>query len=110
MQKLRKKNDFIFIHFSTDEVYGSIKKGSFDESSPLRPEFTLFSIKASADMLVGAWNKTYDFPSLIINSTNNYGPFQFPEKLIPVVICSMSLQNKKIPVYGEDLMLEIGFM
>ena len=101
-KKLRKKNDFIFIHFSTDEVYGSIKKGSFDESSPYDPSSPYSASKASADMLVSAWNKTYDFPSLIINSTNNYGPFQFPEKLIPVVICS-ALQNKKIPVYGDGL-------
>ena len=102
LKEVRKKNDFYFIHCSTDEVYGSIQKGSFDESSSYDPSSPYSASKASADMLVNAWQKTYDFPSLIVNSTNNYGPFQFPEKLIPVVICS-ALKNRKIPVYGDGL-------
>ena len=97
------KNAFKFIHISTDEVYGSIenkKKSAFKEESKFKPNSPYSASKASSDLLVRAWNRTYDFPAIITNCVNNFGEWQYPEKLIPVVISSCLL-NKKIPVYGK---------
>jgi len=92
-----------FIHVSTDEVYGSLgKTGAFTEDSPYKPNSPYAASKASADMLVRAWHETYGFPAIITNCSNNYGPYQFPEKLIPVVTLR-ALAGKNIPVYGRGL-------
>ena len=102
-QRNMKKNDFKFIHISTDEVYGSIenkKKSAFKEKSKFKPNSPYSASKASSDLLVRAWNRTYDFPAIITNCVNNFGEWQYPEKLIPIVISSCLL-NKKIPVYGK---------
>tara|TARA_Y100001935_G_C17242408_1_gene476423 strand:- start:165 stop:1184 length:1020 start_codon:yes stop_codon:yes gene_type:complete len=95
--------NFKFIHISTDEVYGSLgKNGLFTEKSPFNPSSPYSASKASSDHLVNAWNKTFDFPSIITNCSNNYGPYQFPEKLIPLIITNC-LDNKTLPVYGSGL-------
>ncbi|MCD6093869.1 MAG: dTDP-glucose 4,6-dehydratase [Candidatus Omnitrophica bacterium] len=91
-----------FIHISTDETYGEIKKGRFSEDSPLSPNSPYAASKAAADLLIKAYIRTYKFPAMIIRPCNNYGPWQYPEKFIPVVICK-ALQNKKIPVYAQGL-------
>ena len=99
----KKNKDFRFIHVSTDEVYGSLGiKGKFNESSPYNPNSPYSASKAASDFLVRAWYKTYSLPIIITNCSNNYGPYQFPEKLIPLVIVSC-ISNKKIPIYGNGL-------
>jgi dTDP-glucose 4,6-dehydratase len=89
-----------FLQISTDEVYGSVLRGSFKESSRLDPSSPYAASKAAADGLVMAYYKTHNLPVLITRSSNNYGPYQFPEKLIPLIITN-ALNNKKIPVYGD---------
>jgi dTDP-glucose 4,6-dehydratase len=93
--------DFRFIHVSTDEVYGSLgPRGLFSETSAYAPNSPYSASKASADHLARAWGETYGVPVLITNCSNNYGPFQHPEKLIPTVIRS-ALSGKPIPIYGK---------
>lgn len=95
------KENFRFLHVSTDEVYGSLgDTGLFTEETPYDPRSPYSSSKASSDHLVRAWYHTFGLPTLITNCSNNYGPYQFPEKLIPVVILK-ALQGKEIPVYGK---------
>jgi len=96
-----KKKDFRFLHVSTDEVYGDlpINDPPFTENSRYRPSSPYAASKASSDHFVRSWYRTYGFPILITNCSNNYGPYQFPEKLIPNVILS-ALSHRKIPVYG----------
>jgi len=95
-----KKGAFRFLHVSTDEVYGSLgDDGFFTEETPYDPRSPYSSSKASSDHLVRAWQHTFGLPTLITNCSNNYGPYQFPEKLIPVVILK-ALQGNEIPVYG----------
>ncbi len=95
------QKNFRFLHVSTDEVYGSLGKvGDFDEKSAYHPSSPYAASKASADHLVSAWNTTYGLPVVISNSTNNYGPWQFPEKLIPTVIVK-ALDGAPIPLYGD---------
>ncbi|UCF71491.1 MAG: dTDP-glucose 4,6-dehydratase [candidate division WOR-3 bacterium] len=91
-----------FVHISTDEVYGSITRGNFREDSVLNPSNPYSASKAAADGLVLAYYKTYGLPVVITRSSNNYGPYQFPEKFIPLVIFN-AMENKKIPVYGDGL-------
>ena len=92
-----------FHHVSTDEVYGSLgATGFFIETTPYAPNSPYSSSKASSDMLVRAYHHTYGLPTVITNCSNNYGPYQFPEKLIPVVIQSI-LARKPVPVYGDGL-------
>jgi dTDP-glucose 4,6-dehydratase len=92
-----------FHHVSTDEVYGSLgATGLFIETTPYAPNSPYSASKASSDMLVRAYHHTYGLPTVITNCSNNYGPFQFPEKLIPVVIQSV-LARKPIPVYGDGM-------
>ena len=94
---------FRFHHVSTDEVYGSLgAEGRFTESTPYAPNSPYSASKAGSDMLVRAYFHTYGLPAVITNCSNNYGPFQFPEKLIPVVIQSV-LARKPVPVYGDGL-------
>ena len=96
-----KNKNFKFLHVSTDEVYGSLGiSGKFLENSPYDPSSPYSASKAGSDHLVRAWNKTYDLPVLITNCSNNYGPYQFPEKLIPLMIIN-ALNNKSLPVYGK---------
>ena len=96
-----RKDTFRFLHVSTDEVYGELgETGLFTEETPYDPRSPYSSSKASSDHLVRAWHHTYGLPTIITNCSNNYGPFQFPEKLIPVVILK-ALQGKEIPVYGS---------
>ena len=91
---------FRFHHVSTDEVFGSLgAEGRFDEESPYRPNSPYSASKASADHLVRAWRHTYGLPVLVTNCSNNYGPFQYPEKLIPVLILN-AVAGKPLPVYG----------
>jgi dTDP-glucose 4,6-dehydratase len=92
-----------FHHVSTDEVYGSLgATGYFTEATPYAPNSPYSASKASSDMLVRAYHHTYGMPAVITNCSNNYGPYQFPEKLIPVVIQSV-LARKSIPVYGDGM-------
>jgi dTDP-glucose 4,6-dehydratase len=92
-----------FHHVSTDEVYGSLgATGFFTEATPYAPNSPYSASKASSDFLVRAYHHTYGLPTVITNCSNNYGPFQFPEKLIPVVIQSI-LARKPVPVYGDGL-------
>src|SRR5579884_2899147 len=92
-----------FHHVSTDEVYGSLgATGLFTETTPYAPNSPYSSSKASSDLLVRAYHHTYGLPVVITNCSNNYGPFQFPEKLIPVVIQSV-LARKSIPIYGDGM-------
>ena len=91
-----------YIQISTDEVYGSIEKGLFTEESPLKPNSPYASSKAGADLLVRAYFKTYNLPILITRSSNNYGPYQYPEKLIPLFITNL-IEGKKVPLYGDGL-------
>tara|TARA_Y100001935_G_scaffold70757_1_gene59138 strand:+ start:1595 stop:2611 length:1017 start_codon:yes stop_codon:yes gene_type:complete len=96
-----KKEDFRFHHISTDEVYGSLGfDGAFNEKSLYRPNSPYSASKASSDHLTRAWSKTYKLPVLISNCSNNYGPFQYPEKLIPLVITNC-IDLKPIPIYGD---------
>ncbi|HLD81212.1 MAG TPA: dTDP-glucose 4,6-dehydratase [archaeon] len=95
-----RKNDLEkFVQVSTDEVYGSTKKGSFTEESQLNPSSPYSATKASGDLLCHAYHKTYGLPVVVTRSSNNYGPRQFPEKLIPRMIVN-ALRNKPLPVHG----------
>ncbi|MBN2831477.1 MAG: dTDP-glucose 4,6-dehydratase [Candidatus Omnitrophica bacterium] len=96
----RKYNVKKFIFISTDEVYGEISKGKFSEKSAVRPNSPYAASKAAADLLTQAYIRTYKFPAIIIRPCNNYGPWQFPEKLIPVAIASV-LKGGKAPVYAR---------
>ena len=96
-----KRNLFKLIHISTDEVFGSLgENGKFNEKSNYSPRSPYSASKAASDHLVNAWHHTYDFPAVITNCSNNFGPWQFPEKLIPTII-TKALKNKKIPIYGN---------
>lgn len=97
-----KKKTFRFHHISTDEVYGDLGKTNnfFTEDTPYKPSSPYSASKASSDHLVRAWHRTYKFPVLITNCSNNYGPYQFPEKLIPLIILN-ALEGKNLPVYGN---------
>ncbi|HSW27417.1 MAG TPA: GDP-mannose 4,6-dehydratase, partial [Burkholderiaceae bacterium] len=95
------KSAFRFLHVSTDEVYGSLAPGAaaFDEQHPYEPNSPYSASKAASDHLVRAWHHTYGLPVLTTNCSNNYGPYQFPEKLIPLMIVN-ALAGKPLPVYG----------
>lgn len=96
-----KPSDFRFHHISTDEVYGSLgPTGLFTEDTPYSPNSPYSASKASSDHLVRAWHETYGLPIVISNCSNNYGPYQFPEKLIPVIIIN-ALAGKPLPIYGK---------
>ena len=96
-----RKAAFRFHHVSTDEVFGALgEDGDFTEATPYDPNSPYSASKAGADHLVRAWGRTYGLPVVLTNCSNNYGPFQFPEKLIPTVI-TRALEGKSIPVYGD---------
>ena len=96
------KSIFKFHHISTDEVYGDLENTSdlFMETTPYQPSSPYSASKASSDHLVRAWHRTYGLPTLITNCSNNYGPYQFPEKLIPLIIINC-LDGKNLPIYGD---------
>ncbi len=95
------KEGFRFHHISTDEVYGSLgATGLFSEDSPYQPNSPYSASKASSDHMVRAWHETYGLPVLITNCSNNYGPYQFPEKLIPLIMLN-ALSGKPLPIYGK---------
>lgn len=97
----QKKADFRFHHVSTDEVFGSLgDDGFFTETTPYAPRSPYSASKASSDHLVDAWHHTYGLPVVLTNCSNNYGPFHFPEKLIPLVILN-ALERRPLPVYGK---------
>jgi dTDP-glucose 4,6-dehydratase len=98
---LAKDPAFRFLHISTDEVYGALGlEGIFTEETPFRPNSPYSASKAGGDLLVRAYFETYSFPTLIVRPSNNYGPFQFPEKFIPLMITNL-LEDQPIPVYGR---------
>ncbi len=97
----QKRQYFRFLHISTDEVFGQLgKEGKFNETTPYNPSSPYSASKASSDHLVRAWHRTYGLPVLITNCSNNYGPYQFPEKLIPLTIIN-AISNKPLPIYGR---------
>jgi dTDP-glucose 4,6-dehydratase len=89
-----------YVQVSTDEVYGSIESGSFTEASPLEPSSPYSATKAGADLLVASYHHTYGLPALVCRGSNNYGPYQYPEKLIPLMILN-ALHGDPLPVYGD---------
>jgi dTDP-glucose 4,6-dehydratase len=98
-----KRDKFRFLHVSTDEVYGSLgASGSFTEDMPYAPNSPYAASKAASDHLARAWCKTFGVPVVISNCSNNYGPFQFPEKLIPLCV-TKALQGELLPIYGQGL-------
>jgi len=101
LQVARKLGVARFVHISTDEVYGDIRPGAFaDENSPVEPSSPYASSKAASDLLVRAYVRTYGFPGIITRSSNNYGPYQFPEKFVPLLITN-ALVDKPLPIYGD---------
>lgn len=100
LDELKKFKDKLFIHISTDEVYGSIENGSFSEDDPLMPSSPYSASKAGGDRLVYSYFKTFNLPVIILRPCNNYGPHQFPEKLIPLFITN-ALEDRELPLYGD---------
>jgi|SRR3989344_5511322 len=100
LEAAKKYNIKKFLQISTDEVFGSIENGSFNENSLLQPNSPYSASKAGGDMIVRAYNKTFGIPALITRSSNNYGPYQYPEKFMPLFITNL-LENKKVPLYGD---------
>jgi dTDP-glucose 4,6-dehydratase len=100
----QQQSAFRFLHVSTDEVYGSLhaKDPAFEETTPYAPNSPYSASKAASDHLVRAWHHTYGLPVLTTNCSNNYGPYQFPEKLIPLVIAN-ALAGKPLPIYGDGM-------
>ena len=100
-QAPERRDAFRFLHVSTDEVYGSLgAEGLFKETTPYAPNSPYAASKAASDHLVRAWHHTYGLPTLTTNCSNNYGPYQFPEKLIPLIVLN-ALARKSLPVYGD---------
>ena len=97
-----RQRDLRFLQVSTDEVYGSIESGSFTESSPLDPSSPYSATKAGGDLLVSSYFHTHGLPTVICRGSNNYGPYQYPEKLIPLMILN-ALSGDRLPVYGDGL-------
>ncbi|MFZ7171620.1 dTDP-glucose 4,6-dehydratase [Avibacterium avium] len=102
----QKQRDFRFIHVSTDEVYGDLQKDqpAFNEGSIYAPNSPYSASKASSDHLVRAWYKTFGLPAIITHCSNNYGPYQFPEKLIPLMILN-ALSGEPLPIYGNGMQI-----
>jgi dTDP-glucose 4,6-dehydratase len=97
------RSDFRFLHVSTDEVYGALGEvGAFRESTPYAPNSPYAATKAAADHLVRAYHKTFGLKTIITNCSNNYGPYQFPEKMVPLTVLN-AVEGKSLPVYGDGL-------
>jgi dTDP-glucose 4,6-dehydratase len=91
-----------FVHISTDEVYGSIEQGSFTESDPLEPRSPYSASKAGSDLIALSYHATYGLPVVVTRSSNNFGPYQYPEKVIPLFVTNL-LEGRKVPLYGDGL-------
>ena len=102
LDSCRKHEISKFLQVSTDEVYGSIDEGSWDEEFPLLPNSPYSASKAGADLLVRAYGRTFDFHTNITRCSNNYGPYQYPEKVIPLFVTNL-IRGKQIPIYGKGL-------
>jgi dTDP-glucose 4,6-dehydratase len=102
LESARKSDVGNFLQVSTDEVYGSITEGSWDENFPLKPNSPYAASKASADLISQAYHRTYGMDVRITRCSNNYGPYQYPEKVIPLFITNL-IQDKKVPLYGQGL-------
>nr|NIM03376.1 NAD-dependent epimerase/dehydratase family protein [bacterium]NIO73643.1 NAD-dependent epimerase/dehydratase family protein [bacterium] len=102
LEAAKRHNISRFIQISTDEVYGSIGKGSFKETDPLSPSSPYAASKAAADMVVHSYRVTFNLPTIIARSTNNFGPYQYPEKVIPLFITN-ALEDKHLPLYGDGM-------
>jgi dTDP-glucose 4,6-dehydratase len=102
LESARKNNLSTFLQVSTDEVYGSISEGSWDEDFPLQPNSPYAASKASADLTSQAYHRTYGMDVRITRCSNNYGPYQYPEKVIPLFITNL-IEGKKVPLYGQGL-------
>ncbi len=100
LEKVKKYNIKKFVYISTDEVYGSIEKGSFKETDILKPSNPYSASKAGAEFIARSYYTTYSLPVIITRSSNNFGPYQYPEKLIPVLIIN-ALKDKPLPIYGD---------
>jgi dTDP-glucose 4,6-dehydratase len=102
LEAARRYNHQRYIQISTDEIYGSIETGSFTEDSPPHPGSPYAASKAAGDLLVQSYIRTYGFPAIITRSSNNFGPYQYPEKFIPLFITN-ALEDKPLPLYGDGL-------
>ena len=102
LEAARRYNHKKYIQISTDEVYGSIESGSFSEDSPIRPNSPYSASKASADLIVQSYFTTFKLPVIITRSSNNFGPYQYPEKFIPLFITN-AIDDKPLPLYGDGL-------
>ena len=102
LEEIRRIPGIRFLQVSTDEVYGSISEGSWTESEPLLPNSPYAATKAAAEMLVRAFHRTFGVDTVVTRCSNNYGPFHYPEKLIPLFITNL-IEGKKVPVYGQGL-------
>jgi dTDP-glucose 4,6-dehydratase len=102
LEAVRRHDVARFVHISTDEVYGSIEEGSFTEESPIVPSSPYSASKAGADLLVQSYHHTYGTPALICRGSNNYGPYQYPEKLIPLMVLN-AMHGDPLPVYGDGM-------
>jgi dTDP-glucose 4,6-dehydratase len=91
-----------FVHVSTDEVYGSIEVGSFTESDPLEPRSPYSASKAASDLIALSYHSTYGLPVVVTRSSNNFGPYQYPEKVIPLFVTNL-LEDRKVPLYGDGM-------
>jgi len=97
-----RKYDGLFFQISTDEVYGSIDEGSFKEGDPLKPNSPYSASKAGAEMIARSFYKTYGTPVIVTRTSNNFGPYQYPEKVIPLFVTNL-IDNKKVPLYGDGM-------
>lgn len=102
LEAARKYDSKIFLQISTDEVYGSIENGSFKEDDPLKPSSPYSASKAGAEMIVRSFFKTFGTPIIITRTTNNFGPYQYPEKIIPLFVTNL-IDNIKVPLYGDGM-------
>jgi dTDP-glucose 4,6-dehydratase len=102
LEAVKKYGCGVFLQISTDEVYGSIAEGSFAETDPLEPNSPYSASKAGAEMIVRSFNKTYGTPVLITRTSNNFGPYQYPEKLIPLFVTNL-MDNLQVPLYGDGM-------
>jgi dTDP-glucose 4,6-dehydratase len=102
LEACRERGISRFVQISTDEVYGSIGEGSFTEESPIAPNSPYAASKAGADLLVRAYHVTYGMPVMITRSSNNYGPYQYPEKLMPLFITN-AMDDRELPLYGDGM-------
>jgi dTDP-glucose 4,6-dehydratase len=102
LEAVKKYDSKIFLQISTDEVYGSIENGSFKEDDPLKPNSPYSASKAGAEMIVRSFYKTYKTPVIITRTSNNFGPYQYPEKIIPLFVTNL-IDNIKVPLYGDGM-------